>query len=458
MKAGTRTVKLVIDAGEVTGPCTLRNHGLGQGGLSDDHRMIGDHVSQLRNLNPKYIRLFEQEYYDVYPGRGTYDWTKLDAVVDTILATGAKPMMSLCMKPPALYPEVDQRKVHPSSYAEWDELIYRMVRHFNEKRKDGIEYWEVFNEPNIGESGGCPGLFTPEDYCVYYEHTAVAIRRADSQAKVGGPALAGWESPIEEPWLAYCRKKNLPLDFISWHFYSDDPETPLRGAEHFRELLAKYPGPRSDSPRPEFIIDEWNIGLDWKRTEPEFQACFIPETINNMMKAGVDYSNYYQVRDFHVPEEKFKAIMSPEGARFMINYWNSMLQRFGLFDFQGMMRPAYFVFKMMGRMTGDFVRVSSGSPAVNAFAAYDDGKQVLHVLAWNFAPQAPRPARVSLRIGGLARKTWNLKRYDLDVHGTSAMENDRLRLRRAEEREADSFTDSFVLPPYGMTLAVVVGK
>jgi hypothetical protein len=444
---------LTVDAGTVTGPSVLRNHGLGQGGLSDDHRMISDHVSQLKNLNPKYIRLFLQEYYDVYPKHKVYDWKKLDATVDAILATGAKPLMSICLKPPVLYPVSDQRKVHPTSYPEWDELIYRMVRHYNVERKDGIVYWEVFNEPNIGESGGCPGLFAPGDYCTYYEHTVKAIRRADPGTKVGGPALAGWESPIEEPWLAYCRRKKLPVDFVSWHFYSDDPETPSRGAEHFRKLLAKYPGPR-----PEFIIDEWNIGLDWKRTEPEFQVCFIPETINSMIKAGIDYSNYYQIRDFHVPEEPFKKIMSPDGARFMINYWNNMLQRFGLFDFQGVMRPAYFVFKMLGRMTGDFVKVSTNSTSVKAFATYDAGMQVLHVLAWNFSKKTPPAGRVSLKLKGLRKKAWNYKRYTLDVHGASNMENDRMRLERAVEETTEGFDDTFTLGPYGISFITVVGR
>jgi hypothetical protein len=448
-----RKVKLTVDAGRMTGPSVLRNHGLGQGGLSDDHRMIGDHVSQLKNLNPKYIRLFVQEYYDVMPKRGVYDWKKLDAAVDAITATGARPLMSICIKPTALYPEVDQRKVHPASYAEWDELIYRMVRHFNRERKDGIVYWEVFNEPNIGESGGCPGLFTPEDYCVYYEHTVKAIRRADPGTKVGGPALAGWESPIEEPWLAYCRRKRLPIDFISWHFYSDDPETPARGAAHFRKLLAKYPGPK-----PEFIIDEWNIGLDWKRTEPEFQVCFIPETINNMVKAGIDYSNYYQIRDFHVPEEAFRRIMSADGARFMINYWNNMLQRFGLFDFQGVLRPAYFVFKMLGRMSGDFIQVSSDSPAVKAFASYDAWMQVLHVLAWNFSRETPPASRVSLGVKNLRKKAWNYKRYMLDVHGASNMENDRMRLGNAVEITASGIDDDFTLPPYGICFITIAGR
>jgi beta-xylosidase len=295
-KKKTGKVNLTVDAGKMTGEAVLRNHGLGQGGLSDEPWMISDHISQLKNLNPKYIRLFLQEYYDVYPEHNVYNWKKLDAAVDSILKTGAKPLMCICFKPKVLYPAVDHAKVHPASYDEWDELIYRMVRHYNVERKDGIIYWEVANEPDIGESGGCPYLFTGEDYCIYYEHTAKAILRADKSVKVGGPALASWtrEDPIQEPWLEHCNKKKIPVDFVSWHYYSNDPNIPIESASYFRNLLKKYP-----SLKPEFIIDEWNIDLSWKRKDIEFQVCYIPETINNMVKAGVDYSCYYQIRKVH---------------------------------------------------------------------------------------------------------------------------------------------------------------
>src|ERR1700745_2718033 len=99
-----------------------------------------------------------------------------------------KPIMCLCMKPKVLFPKIDHELVHPTSYEEWKELIFRLVQHCNQDRKFGIEYWEIGNEGDMGESGGCPYKFKPDDYLVYYSHTAKAILNADPRAKVGGPA------------------------------------------------------------------------------------------------------------------------------------------------------------------------------------------------------------------------------------------------------------------------------
>ena len=447
-KAGTQ---LLVDAAEIGGAAEFWRHGLGQGGLSDEAWMIGDHISPLKNLKLKYIRLFVQEYYDVYPAHKTYNWKKLDAVVDSIIKTGARPLMCICIKPAVLYPVVDQTVVNPVNYKEWDELIYKMVRHYNFERKDGIVYWEVFNEPNIGESGGCPGLFSPEDYCLYYDHTVKAMLRADSSVKVGGPALAGWKSNIELPWLTYCHKHNLPVDFVSWHFYADDPATPKMGADYFRELLKRFP-----SLKPEFMIGEWNIGLNWKRKDEEFQVCYIPEAIKNMLEAGVDYSFYYQIRDCHVPEEPFKKIMSKDGARFMINYWNEMPQRFGLFDFQGIIKPAYFMFKLLSKLTGKFIKVDSGSETVKAFAVYNSEMKLFHVLVWNFKENPPPVQKVSFKIKNMEKRTWNYKRYSLEVKIKGNLENDRLLLTNEAEGVISEISDSFTLAPYGITFITLV--
>jgi len=113
---------------------------------------------------------------------------------------------------------------------------------------------------------------------------------------------------------------------------------------------------------------------------------------------------------------------------------------------------------MLGRMTGDFVKVSTNSKTVKAFATYDAGMQVLHVLAWNFSRETPPATRVSFELKGLRKKAWNYKRYALDVHGTSNMENDRMRLERAVEDTTGGFNDAFFLSPYGISFVTVVGR
>jgi O-glycosyl hydrolase len=59
--------------------------------------------------------------------------------------------------------------VEPGDYDKWDRLIFNMVRHYREHGA-GIRYWEVANEPDIGEDGGCPYRFKPDSYVRYYKH------------------------------------------------------------------------------------------------------------------------------------------------------------------------------------------------------------------------------------------------------------------------------------------------
>src|SRR6266850_1924639 len=205
------------------GPLQIDHMALGQGGLSDDP-IFSDRVREIRALNPALIRLFIQEYFDLLPEAGRYHFTTLDRAVDTILATGAKPLMCICFKPRVLFPTINQDIVEPSDYEQWEQLIFNIVRHYRE-RGPGIRYWEVANEPDIGEDGGCPYRFKPDSYVRYYQHTVSAILRADPDARVGGPALAYYRSPILPALLDACDTNNLPLHFVSWHIYNSNPKS-----------------------------------------------------------------------------------------------------------------------------------------------------------------------------------------------------------------------------------------
>jgi hypothetical protein len=438
---------LSIDAGAVREPMEIGRYALGQGGLSD-RPIFDSQADAIRSLHVKIIRLFVQEYFDLYPRPGAYHWDTLDKAVDTILETGAKPLMSICIKPRLLYPVIDQDKVDPTSYAEWEELIYQMVKHCNIQRKAGIRYWEVFNEPDIGEDGGCPSRFTPESYARYYAHTAQAILRADPGARVGGPALAYSGSPLLKGLLDHCSAHKAPLHFVSWHIYNSDPAAIQKTIATVKDLLGHYPDLHCET-----ILDEWNMSLSKPRLEPRYQPSFAIETISRMREAGLDYAAYYHIRDYQVDPEQFGRFMSRKGTLNMANWWNLTPQFDGLFDYQGVPRPAYFAFKMLSRLTGNRVEVKSDRPQVKLMAAYDGDQKMLHALVWNFAVETPPACHVNLKIGGLQVGKLAFRRLALDSDTASNQENDRMRLQRNETLEdIVEARDSFDLPPYGIAL------
>src|SRR6266496_2024899 len=128
------------------GPLDIHKMALGQGGLSEEP-MWDNRIAEIRALKPDVIRLFIQEYFDLLPEHGHYHFDTLDRSVATILATGAKPLMCICFKPHALFPEINHDIVEPNDYTEWEELIFNLVRHYRE-RGAGIRYWEIANKTN----------------------------------------------------------------------------------------------------------------------------------------------------------------------------------------------------------------------------------------------------------------------------------------------------------------------
>ena len=109
-----------------------------QGGLSEEP-MWADRAAEIRDLHPRLIRIFIQEYFDLLPERGRYHFQKLDESVDLILKTGAKPLMNIDFKPKVLYPAIDHKIVDPTSYEEWEQLIYNLVRHYKERDRERRE-------------------------------------------------------------------------------------------------------------------------------------------------------------------------------------------------------------------------------------------------------------------------------------------------------------------------------
>jgi hypothetical protein len=380
LAVGPTQLKITVDTSHPAGAIDLTRYALGQGGLSD-RPMISDRVQQIRQLHPQTIRLFVQQYFDLYPAHHQYHWDTLDKAIEAILATGAKPIMNICFKPKALYPKTDDEIVDPTSYAEWEELIYQLVKHCNQVRKFGIEYWEIGNEGDIGEPGGCPYKFTPQNYLRYYLHTVTAIRRADPNAKVGGPALANYRSPIGDALIDFCGRGKAPLDFLSWHMYTNDPENLWRSIDRMKAKLARYP----QLSHVETILDEWNMSLEDPILNPNFQPAFVLETTSGFYREGLSRSAYYHIRDYFVDPKLFSPFMSARGTMFMAHWWNVMPQYDGLYDNQDRVRPAYYAFKLLSLIKGQRLSTTGTNSDVNAFAARR-GPWVNLVL-WNFPLQ-----------------------------------------------------------------------
>jgi xylan 1,4-beta-xylosidase len=370
-------VTIAIDQNSVTGKVDWTPYSLGQGGLWSGP-MIAPYISPLQELHPKFVRVFLQEYYNEYPAPlGTYNWTQMDQFLSEVVATGAVPIANIDFKPATLYPTINQNVVDPTSYADWDALIQQLVQHTKDMGF-GIQYWEIGNEPDSGEAGGTPYLFTPSNYVNYYSQTANAIRSTDPTAKVGGPALASLQSPIGAALMTAAGNGQVPLDFFSWHSYGNVPGS---SAASVQASLTKLGLSHTQT-----FLSEWNMSLGSPNTSAAFQPAFVLESTRLFFEGGLSMSAYYQIHDNRVYTGEFLKFMSASGAKNMANYWDENPQYLGLFDFNGNMRPAFHVLRLMNAIQGSRLAVSGLNSDTRTYAVQKSGGY-LAALLWNFSSQ-----------------------------------------------------------------------
>ena len=182
---------------------------------------------------------------DADPERAeSYDFARTDAYLAGIAATGARIVYRLGE---SIEHEPLQRRVHPpGDPARWARACAGIVAHCNEGwaggARLGIPYWEIWNEPE-----NRPAMWTGSDeqFFALYAATARTLRARFSTIKIGGPGIGApgnfnatgtfEPSAFLTRFLDFCRAESLPLDFLSWHCYTDDPAELTAG---FAEAVA----------------------------------------------------------------------------------------------------------------------------------------------------------------------------------------------------------------------------
>lgn len=272
-----------------------------------------------------------------------------------------------------------KRYVHPpADPAKWAAICAGVVRHYNEGWADGlklgIQYWEIWNEP---ENRPAMWTGTPEEYFRLYAVTAKALKARWPELKVGGPSLGyqgkfGAEGSLEpsdflRDFVRSIRAEAAPLDFFSWHLYTDDPAEAARRAHAVRRWLDGNGFPQTES-----HLNEWNYlpGNDWSpmtagqgatreawyaRQGGADGAAFIVATLLRLQDAPLDAANFYSTDN----------------------------QPFGLFTLHGAPKKNFHAFRAFRQLLDTPVRVTVASPGIRdgtVAAGLNHGRSVAHVL------------------------------------------------------------------------------
>jgi xylan 1,4-beta-xylosidase len=423
--------EVTVDGGTQLGPLEAWRLSVGHGGIN--WKPLSPRVAAgIAQLRPRLVRVFLQEFFAVLPAPGRLDWTRLDPYLDSFARTGATIVAAICLKPPPLYPRIDQTLWRPSDPEAWQALIRALVRRYSVDRRL-VSHWEVGNETDIGESGGSPYLVPdPDDYLEFYRMTIQAVLEAWPQAKVGGPA-ACWVANQPLPGLVErCRRTGTQLDFVSWHLYSDDAARHADGVRQAQQLLAGFPGPR-----PLLFVTEWSKGFEPVSVEDlacaPRRASTIAASALGLLEARVDCGFYYHIQDQTFYREDFAPFYSPQGLDLMHVHWNEIPHRFGLFGVDGEVRPQYFVFRLLAAMAPERLAARSDCADVRVLAS---GGEDVTVLLVNHNPQTATDRVVSVRCSGLpaGRKLLTTWRLDAERRWDEAA----LELQPRERREVDT--------------------
>jgi xylan 1,4-beta-xylosidase len=416
-----------IHADQEQGPFEWWRNTIGDGGIC--HLPLPERVIQgAKKLQPRLIRVFIQEFFFVYPDHGVFDWSRLDPYMDALYRTGARVVASICIKPRVLFPEVDQSKWRPDNADEWQNVIAEMVKRYSVE-KPVVTHWEIGNETDIGEWGGCPYLITePDDYFEYYKMTIKPILEVFPDAKVGGPAIAICDHKLMKGFIDLCGNNGTRLDFLSWHMYHDDLTRHKAFADLVRGYLKDYPGKK-----PELMVTELNKFFDPVSVEElafdSRRAALCAAIFLAQLDAGLDWTFYYHVWDRTCYTNDFARFF--EDVYIMIKHWNEVPHRFGMFGVNQEVRPQYFVYQMMGRLGDQRVAASSNDADLMVRGIRGEGK--VSALIINYNEQSSSDLIVSVDFTGLVPGRKMLKSYRIDNDHRWSSEN--LELLPAEQRE-----------------------
>jgi hypothetical protein len=127
-------------------------------------------------------------------------------------------------------------------------------------------------------------------------------------------------------------------------------------------------------------------------------------------------------------------------------WWNRKPQYDGLFDYQNHVRPAYFTFLLLSRLTGQRLELSASDKRVHGFATWDPDIRKYSVLFWNFSPET---VQAHVKVSG-SPSDMVASPERLDSLAPSDDENIRLKPLPVIQLGAGTADHSLTLEPYDL--------
>lgn len=254
---------------------------------------------------PNIFRDFEADENDPK----SYDFAFTDAYLCNIIKSGTKIFYRLGVtiennwdiKAYNIYP--------PKDFSKWARICEHIIRHYNEGWANGfyygIEYWEIWNEPEN------PPMWrgTKEQFYEFYRVAANHLKTSFPNIKVGGYAGCGFyyasghdKSDFAKSFITFfdefldyisAPETCAPLDFYSWHIYTADPKVIAAHAKYVREKLDE-----KGFSKTEHMLNEWNrmyadVPENYEEMRNHKGASFCAQAFAIMQESSLDKAMYY---------------------------------------------------------------------------------------------------------------------------------------------------------------------
>lgn len=258
----------------------------------------------------------------------SYDFSFTDRIIQQLIQGNVKPYFRLGV---TIENYTYIKRYHtfpPADYDKWAKVCEMIVRHYNEGWANGfefgIEYWEIWNEPdsdiyNLDNNAMWHGK--PETYYKLYETASKHLKNCfGEKIKVGGYGSCGFYHILSCPenfgltgenrevsdyvtdryrgfveffhgFLQHIKKTDSPMDFFSWHSYGNVEDTVLQ-AKYCEKILDEY-GYKD----AEIHINEWNNAADISKRGTSFasaNAAAMMMAIHN--RSRTEIMCYYDAR------------------------------------------------------------------------------------------------------------------------------------------------------------------
>ena len=284
---------------------------------------FNNNLYEFKRAGIPYARTHDASFYATYGGEhivdvnmiftdfdadptdpASYDFALTDEYLRVIELSGAKCYYRLGSK--IEHWSKKYNTLPPKDFHKWAVVCEHIIRHYTEGWAEGfhmdIEYWEIWNEPDLDADdsahkrcwGGTKAMFFD-----LYEIAAKHLKAKFPHLKIGGPAVAGVGSWAED-FLHEMKKRNVPMDFFSWHVYSATVEKVRDRIALARKLMDEAGYTEAES-----ILNEWNyvkgwVGDEWiyslKMEKGLKGASFIAANMLMAQNEPLDILMYYDAR------------------------------------------------------------------------------------------------------------------------------------------------------------------